>query len=305
LSGNSHQKKIIQKAIKAELADIISSSHKEEQMRREAPDSPKLDRLTWGLTFISLAVAFGSWGYTVVAPDPNLHLGSALFLIAILFVLAAWWINVKLGSIIKIGASMIAISVFILADIKIMTIYQDRRLIERRTNVRKGLAITWRVPTGEEGAPEHTRFTVTNGGDYEISKRHEIVCVVPMAIGNDGTSYIVGPMTSSNPDGTTHLIWNGDQVKASGSKLASGGDAQSDDCLKWIGFRNGIDCIDTIVVFRYFVEDQPTIVQIKKFRLVAYKGNHGQFSWMPEPIDSVQSYCTPFYHGSMPLKSAF
>ena len=51
------------------------------------------ESLAWVFNILALAVAFGSWGYTVVAPEPDLYLGSFLFLVAVLLSIAAGWVT--------------------------------------------------------------------------------------------------------------------------------------------------------------------------------------------------------------------
>jgi hypothetical protein len=66
----------------------------------------KQDRWSKALAFIGVAAGFGSWGYFVLAPDPNLYFGSALLLICLVFLASAFWVQVEWGIRVK-GAILI------------------------------------------------------------------------------------------------------------------------------------------------------------------------------------------------------
>ena len=64
----------------------------------QAPPPPtestrRKESLAWVFNFIALAVAFGSWGYAVVAPEPNLWFGSLLLFMAVILIVAAGFIH--------------------------------------------------------------------------------------------------------------------------------------------------------------------------------------------------------------------
>lgn len=194
------------------------------------------------------------------------------------------------------GASVLLIGVMV-----IMWWWLDGKLKDQRDDVFAHLTPNHNLVLGEEDDPMHTMFTVSNNSAYDISRRHGITCFTNFVVGNSGTSY--NRWTASWIDngsmvfsGTVHTF---DRPPAS-SPLLAGGDATTDPCLKTWGFVHGTDCADITLIFWYTLENQPDFKQEKKFRFIANKGKTGEFSWVPEPLESRDNYCLKYYRGAMP-----
>jgi hypothetical protein len=129
---------------------------------------------------------------------------------------------------------------------------------------------------------------VTNGSSFAISGAHQIICETILAVGNHGTSPVFDN-TSGFVNGFLQ-IGNITRVR-SGAILESGGDAQTEPCLRYFGFQEGTDCADIRIIFWYSLETQPKVDQEKRFRFVGYKGKNGAFSWQTQPVNARGSYC--------------
>ena len=138
-------------------------------------------------------------------------------------------------------------------------------------------------------------FTVTNGGSFSISRKHQISCFTKLAVGNNGAAQVVG-ITSWVHAGQLYV---GTPIHTpqnlADSILNPGGDAQTDPCLKFLNFAEGTDCVDITLTFWYALETQRDYEQEGKFRYVAYKDKRWlPFNWYGEPIDSKQNFCREY-----------
>jgi hypothetical protein len=164
------------------------------------------------------------------------------------------------------------------------------------------LTVNHYIDSGDDD-PTNTVFTVTNGGSYEISPNRAIACETRLAIGNDGTSAVIGspPIANTENGASGDILWDGRNHKSKSSTLRPGGDAESGQCLKWIHFKGKTDCIDTTVTFFYALTNWPDISKQKSFRYVGYNGKDGQFSWIQQAVGSTEQYCKKFDKGTATL----
>lgn len=188
-----------------------------------------------------------------------------------------------------------------LAMMETMKWFLDLKLQEQRENVRQHLRFSHYIPSGEEDDPMHTIFTVTNDSSYEISRNHQIGCEVTLAVGDNGAAKVqaVGRPAIFNPDDdsiTLPAYGKRPRIRVS-STLAPGSDAESANCLRWFQFTFGTDCADVTVIFWYSLETQPDSEEDKKERYIASKGKDGKFTWVQQPVNSMNSYCAGFYKG--------
>ena len=165
------------------------------------------------------------------------------------------------------------------------------QLQDQRDNVSLHLTANHYLPFGAVDDPMHSMFSVSNNSQYALSRRHQIVCITNLAVGNDGTG-ISGNNASGIVNG--HMTIGNIPHVLSDTRLEPGGDAQTEPCLAYLKFKN-TDCVDMELHFWYSLDTQPEVQQEKRFRFVAYKSKSGGFSWYPEPIDSPPEYCTPYY----------
>jgi len=138
-----------------------------------------------------------------------------------------------------------------------------------------------------------TMFSVTNGGSFDISRKHQILCETTLAVSRNNN--IVTGAVSAYVNGHWMLYPTPitQRIPASGP-LRAGGDAQTDPCLAWIKFEEGLRCVDMTVIFWYSLETQPDFEQEKRFRFVAYSGPESGFVWYSQPVASTESYCARF-----------
>ena len=64
-------------------------------------------------TYIGLATAFGSWGYAVISPQPNVYFGSFLYLAALICLLIPLWESKSKGPALKIMVSVVVVTAFV------------------------------------------------------------------------------------------------------------------------------------------------------------------------------------------------
>lgn len=66
-------------------------------------------------TYVGLAAAFGSWGYAVINPRPNVYFGACLFLAALVCLLIPLWEG-KIRAWLKVLVSVFVVATFIGGD---------------------------------------------------------------------------------------------------------------------------------------------------------------------------------------------
>jgi hypothetical protein len=192
-------------------------------------------------------------------------------------------------------------SLLFIVSMTIMWWWLGGKLSEQRIDVALKLSFEHYVIPGMDDNPMFTKFTVVNNSGYALSGKHKLVCYINLAVGDHGTSLI-------------EKAWEGEQLDATGKwtgllggavdayrdniptveTMQPGGDAETDQCLKSLGFAEGTDCIDTTLIFWYSLETQPTFKQEKDVRYVATKEG-SSFVWSRQPLNSNTNYCRHFY----------
>jgi hypothetical protein len=176
-----------------------------------------------------------------------------------------------------------------------MYCFLSSTLRDQRTETLQGLTANHYLAPGEEDDPMYTMFTVTNGGSYEISKKHGIVCLVNLATGTNGL-IVTGMLSWNTIDGKRQVSGDGNvnihalNIPPSTSTLLPGGDAETDQCLDaW--YFGKTKCADVTLIFWYSLESQPNVQEEKRFRFAVHQSKTGQFSWYPEQVSSPETYC--------------
>jgi hypothetical protein len=229
---------------------------------------------------------------------------SQMLVRSIAVVVCAIWLSLDVGIWIseanwreQVKAIVFCASTWILCCLAmgIMYWFLLSTLEDQRTDVSQHLVPRHEVPPGEDD-PMHTMFSITNGGSFDISRKHQITCFTRLALSSNGTGVVSG-MWSGVVDG--HLTLSGSELVHTSSDyvLRAGGDAVTEPCLQFFRFENGTSCVDMDLIFWYSLDTQPNYEEEKKFRYVAYKGKNGEFMWYGEPVESSERYCKRFYKG--------
>jgi hypothetical protein len=112
-------------------------------------------------------------GYTVAAPEPDLYLGSFLFLVAVLLSIAAGWVYFTCRPRWKIIVSLLILVAFGFSDRRIFVNYAKKRSEQQLRDTFSHLIV---VPdSAAQERPFSTLFTITNGGDADIPW-HSVSC---------------------------------------------------------------------------------------------------------------------------------
>jgi hypothetical protein len=190
-----------------------------------------------------------------------------------------------------------AFCVFSCVGMLLMHLFLSSALQDQRDNVFNNLISNHYVPPGDEDDPMNSMFTVTNNSIYQISQKHQIVCRTNMAVGNGGRVLESNePIFSAEENGFMQIGYQlAPFLIPASSTLAAGGDAQTDECLAFLHFGYGADCVDVTVIFWYALESQPDFEQLKEFRYYAPKGKDGRFDWYQEPQNDSISHCLAYY----------
>ncbi|HZL51591.1 MAG TPA: hypothetical protein VFC37_11660, partial [Terracidiphilus sp.] len=113
-----------------------------------------------------------------------------------------------------------------------------------------------------------TTFTVTNGGSFPISDRHEIGCFIHLAISRGDRSKVWKGISFAQLPNGMFAMSGGSVINNSGLPsfvpIAPGGDSQTDSCLsgfRWKGVGAPFACVDMTVHFAYYLANQPDILK--------------------------------------------
>src|SRR5712692_2450882 len=226
-------------------------------------------------------------------------------------VLVAMWLSVDLWAWLilkrwkwRFVIGWVITSLMLIGAMGIMWWWPDGKLEDQRAEVFQKLSASHQaMPAAkEEFDPLFTLFTVTNDSSYTISGKHALICYVNLAVGANGYSRLDNIWESV--DGKTMMFGAAvDQFRdfiPTLEPLQPGGDAQTDQCLKVIGFERGVACVDVTLIFWYSLETQPLYKQEKDFRFIAQRefrsSGHGKpdFVWYSEPIGSKRDFCRQF-----------
>ncbi len=240
---------------------------KKAELRRQTKVAEKKrNRRAAVFTILSLAVAFGSWAYFMLAATPSFHLGVALVLASAAFLsIAVCEFFESLLTKVMLVALVAGLAYFAFNWSK------DQWQLKLQNDVVTHLNIKIDVPSGN---PWDSIVTIANNSSSELSK-HGITCKINRLRMENGSVY-------ENVGST--IEWGGD------APLRIGGDAQSDTCLKGhYGSQENIfrgsapvACADVTVVVNYSVNDYPEVVGQKKVRFVTLESG-GHMSWNQQP----------------------
>jgi len=220
---------------------------------------------------------------------------AGVFLMAIwlIFEVWAWIVRQKPWDLHRWNIGCTLTDFILIAALLVTAWFAIEELQKQRDDVWQNLRADPYV-IGPRDDPMTTLFTVTNGSRFEISKKHQIICGVNIAI-DQQHAYILGPVEtaivndkmvtlwSDNPDLFPHTL--------STSRVTSGGDVQTDACLRVLNFASGTECVDLTLTFWYALESQPDMEQQKRFRMVAFRNGDGEFKWVKESLNSGENYC--------------
>ena len=156
------------------------------------------------------------------------------------------------------------------------------------------------VATEGQNVYKTTQFTITNNGGSEISKKHEIACMIREAWNPEATVKLIDHLTVVQGTSGFHLMGANNIEEVLRAPIpefvpiaGGGGDGQSDSCLALFGNldpQSTTACIDLRVEFIYSLTDQPSTLEHKPFRLVGFPEG-GSFKWKKEPYRSQKEYC--------------
>jgi len=145
--------------------------------------------------------------------------------------------------------------------------------------------------------PMFEQFTVINAGDFDISKKHQLVCWVNLAVPNEHGGLAVSNLaTSEDSKGDVHMAAPAPVLFVpSDSVVHSGGDVQTHKCLQYFEFLH-TGCVDVSVIFWYALENQQDVEQTKTFRLVAVNDGNDHFTWSKQNKDDPHMFCDEYIH---------
>ena len=148
----------------------------------------------------------------------------------------------------------------------------------------------------------HPRFFI----QQTWATRHGIVCDLNFAVTSDGGLRITGPLLSIQEDNDHIYVGNLEALVKhdADTPIGPGGDAESRECLSVWKFQKPMasGCVDTTVLFWYYLEDQPDRFQGKTFRVSAVLDDQGHYQWSKQNGRSRHSVCED-YHNRLIEKS--
>jgi hypothetical protein len=228
---------------------------------------------------------------------------SQMFVRSVALIISAVWISLDIGVWLgetnwsqhrKIWLFCLFSWILCCSAMGIMYWFMLSTLEDQRTDVYEKLAMTHSSPSGHSNDPMFEMFSITNAGAFDISRNHGIRCLTNMAVGNHGTTHDIGVWSASHGN----IVGLGFDTTPATSILESDGGTQTEACLRIWGnsfVQGGPDCVDVTVDFWYSLETQPDYNQEKKFRLIAFKGSLGDFTWAQEPVESQEDYCGKYF----------
>ena len=245
------------------------------------------------LHFIGIFLAFLSWWYTLVNPEPNFWIGSAILLGAALFLLLAVWESASWKYRGKIVSGVIVALLFFGMEygwhwqrLAVVRAAELKSQTDKREEVRKLLAAHMEYDLGD--TPVRSVFVYENNAESGIIV-DQISAIVKTILFGDG-----GALHES------HLVVNSDK-----KPIGANGDGQSDPFLeRFFGQTGGIKfrgvkgkllplaCADVVMEIDYHLEYQPTIKQIKQFRFATRPTKNG-VKWLKVSVlPWTDDYCT-------------
>jgi hypothetical protein len=258
-----------------EMARQFFEQQPMESVRMDNPEplsTTRPERFTWTYNFIALAVAFGSWAYTVIAPEPNFVLGGILSLLTAAMLILGLWIRLKWNWKAKAVGATLILMLFTGMFYGLRLDYTHRKLEAQQTEVSKYLKDSAQLPPS--GNAWNTVFTLTN--DSTLAVTASFYCSVNTLIANHGRYFI----------GNTGIGSKDENVK-----LEPNGDAEIGQCLYTVSLPiHAIDCADVKIETEYFLDTQPAVQKTKEARFVGL-ADGDSFSWHRGGLDHKGSYC--------------
>jgi hypothetical protein len=153
-----------------------------------------------------------------------------------------------------------------------------------RDEVEKSLVLGVNLPVN--GDPLKSNVTVRNGSSFDISDRHQIVCMINLVV-NDSGYPLLEDLFSVQSDsgfllGSPHKF----DVVHRDSPLKSKNDSVTESCLNIVKGQR-VKCADVVVDFAYYLTDQSN-VQDHRERKVFLTDD----GWNGQPLDSKKDYCS-------------
>lgn len=157
-----------------------------------------------------------------------------------------------------------------------------------RDEVARNLDITYEMPAG--GDVLDSKFSIKNNSGFDISKRHQITCMVDLVVNGAGYPMLTNMMMID----TGHGSWSIGSPKpftpaTRDFPIRAYGDEQTDSCLAAIKGQT-ISCADIFVDFSYYLEDQHQ-VQDRLQRIFFTRNGSGTLGWQGQPIQSKEDFC--------------
>lgn len=183
-------------------------------------------------------------------------------------------------------------SCFLISALFIIWYWMDGNLQDIREDTLQHIEIEYSIPLGHSNDPQFSLFTVTNNSRQVLSSRHRLACTDVRVIGSNrlviqGLSFVQkssgGWVLMSGPPSSF-------PVPEESARIEPGGDSQTQSCLSGFMVRP-FTCADIIVTFQYYLEDQPSVLQEKKRRIVTRDTGNGTFEWYKQPLETPGSYC--------------
>ena len=265
---------------KAELPDGSALERKSKKLFATAP--PFLLKPWWAI-LVGLLLEYA----------PSLWIRSlGLSIVSIWLSIDLWAWLLRKKTYWKFVIGWVFTSLLLITAMGIMWLWLDSILQQQRADVFDRLDFNHLSSPAYNNNPLKTKFTVTNNSRYELSSKHWMYCLVNLAVGNDG-SMVIGMISAQSLDGlwfVPHKIPPLSKVPET-AKIEAGGDAKTDECISAFSFKEGVKCVDVVIIVSYSLESQPLLEQRKLSRYVASKDETGSFVWYQEPIYDKKRYC--------------
>jgi hypothetical protein len=222
-------------------------------------------------TVLSIPIGFGSWGYFMLAANPNFYFGIILLLLCPMFVVIAIYDyfdskTVRMLGVVVVVAASCFISRWAWVQWTTKIINDTRDHLELR------------IDSSPSGDVLNFLILVSNKSS-EIIQSSAMSCLIRQVNAGGGR------------------IWASEITTQMDNDLVPGGDTQTAGCnftnqgVHVFSTEEPVDCVDTTVVFEYMAKSKPNLSIQKKSRFVY--GFGGIKIWTQQPISVKGSYCPP------------
>jgi hypothetical protein len=261
--------------------------------------------LIFGLSYAAIAIPLAICGALSVAALNQFALGYVLFAVAGVWALGHWCISDivrekrRLRRYNKPGSeeyrkargeywTWLVGGLLIVAGLTVVSFLwtHNTKMGFERDQVAEHLEVKFKTPDPYDVL--NSKFSVANRSSFEISDRHQIVCMINLVVNGAGWP-LLSNMFSVQIDpgwvlGSPHPF----EVTHTDFPIKAHGDTETDSCLSVVSGQPVV-CADIVVDFAYYLNDQPS-VQDRREREVFTRSSN----WIGQPLASKKDFCYDF-----------